>query len=104
MVNSNYLTYFQTLNYNKKHDIYYSDHFFKKRKKNEIIRYLLKAVIVCYTKIAGFDNKNYYKRGKLANFWLDTISKIKCKILVIMSYISSKLKLKKIEMAQKNLK
>ena len=60
------------------------------------MRFLPKVIIICSRKKAGFDCKNYHKRGKLDNFWLDIISKINYKTLVVMSYTSLGLGSKKI--------
>ena len=60
------------------------------------VRSLSKVVTVCSGEKVGFDCKNNHGRNKLANFQLDIISKINCKTLVVMSYTSSGLGLKKV--------
>ena len=55
------------------------------------MRFLLKGEIICFEEEKGFDCINNHKCGKLTNFWLDNISKIYCKMLVVLSYISSEL-------------
>lgn len=50
------------------------------------MRFLSKALIICFEKKVEFDCKNNYGYNKLANFWLDTISKINFKIPVIILY------------------
>ena len=62
------------------------------------MRFPPKAIIVCSRKEKEFDCKKNHGCGKLANFWLDNISKINCKTLVILSCISLKLGLKKVQL------
>lgn len=50
-----------------------------------------KAVTVISGEKAGFNCKNNYRYYKLANFWLNTISKVNFRLLVII--ISKFLKL-----------
>ena len=50
------------------------------------VRFLFKAITVCFNKNSGFDYKNNHKCNKLANFWLNKISKINYIILIIISY------------------
>lgn len=65
------------------------------------VRFPPKVVIVFSGKEAGFDSKNNHRYGKSPNFWLHIISKIKCKILPVISYISSELGLKKVQPVQR---
>ena len=51
------------------------------------MRFMPKAVTVYSKEEEGFDCKNNHRHGKLANFWLDNISKINYKILIVLSYI-----------------
>ena len=60
------------------------------------VRFSSKALNICFGKTLGFDCKINYEWNKLANFWLDIISKINSKILVIILYILSGLRLKKV--------
>lgn len=62
--------------------------FWQKEKKIMTEIFLLKIVIVYFKKKKKFNCKNDYKCNKLANFWLNIISKIKSKMLIIISYIS----------------
>lgn len=45
-----------------------------------------KVVTICSRKKKGFDCKNNHKYSKLANFWLDNINKIKCRMLIVLLY------------------
>ena len=63
----------------------------KKKEKMRRVRFLPKAVTVCSGKEEGFDCKNNHGCGKLANFWLDNISKINYKTLIDLSYTPSRL-------------
>ena len=50
------------------------------------MRFLFKAIIVCFREKEGFDCKNNHGYGKLANFWLNNISKFNYRMLVVLSY------------------
>ena len=52
------------------------------------VRFLLKAVTVYSREKEGFNYKNNHGHGKSANFRLDNISKMNCRILVVWSYTS----------------
>lgn len=52
------------------------------------MKFLPKVVTVCFGETARFDCKNNHGCSKLPNFWLDIISKINYKMLVVMSYTS----------------
>lgn len=60
------------------------------------VRFLLKVITVCFRDKVGFDCKNNHRYSKSTNFWLNIIDKINCKILVVMLYILSRLRLRKI--------
>ena len=60
------------------------------------MRFLPKAITIYFGKKEGFDYKNNHGCSKLANFWLDNIRELNCKILVVLSYISLRLKARKI--------
>ncbi len=62
--------------------------------------FLLKVVTVYSGEKEEFDCKNNNGCGKAANFWLDNISKINYKTLVIVLYISSGLGSRKIQLVQ----
>ena len=62
------------------------------------LKFLPKAIIVCFEEKKGFNYKDNHRCSKLANFWLDNISKINCNTLVFLSYISSGLRSKKIQL------
>ena len=64
----------------------------------EYMRFLLKVVPVCSKEKKRFDYKNNHGDSQLANFWLDNISKINCKMLAVLSYILSKLGLKNVQL------
>lgn len=51
------------------------------------IRFLPEVITVCFRKKAGFNYKNNYKYAKLANVWLNIISKKNSKIPIIILYI-----------------
>ena len=68
------------------------------------IRFPLKVVTICSGKEAGFDCRNNHGRSKLASFQPDIISKINCKTLVVMSYISLGLGWRKVKPVQKDFK
>ena len=88
----------QIFNCNSKYGVYNSYYFsIKKKEKMWYMTFLPNAITVYSREKAEFDYKNNYRYGKLANFWLDTINKIKSKILIVMSYILSGLGLKKVE-------
>ena len=62
-------THLQIFNYNNKDDAYNSYHFLQKKKeKIGYMKFPPKAVIVYFREKKGFDYKNNYKYGKLANF------------------------------------
>ena len=60
------------------------------------MRFPSKVIIVCSGKKEKFDYNNNYGYSKSANFWLDNISKINYKTLVVLSYTLSGLRSKKI--------
>lgn len=60
------------------------------------MRFPPKVVNVCFRKKVEFDYKNNYMYNKLANSWLNIISKINCKILIVILYILFKLGFRKI--------
>lgn len=60
------------------------------------MKFLPKILSIYFGKRAKFDCKNNYGHNKLTNFSLDTISKMNFRILVIMSYILLRLRLKKL--------
>ena len=62
----------------------------------EHVRFLPKAVTVCFRKKEGFHCKNNHKCNKSGNFWLGKIGKINYKMLIALSYISLRLKLNKV--------
>lgn len=57
---------------------------------------MTKAISVYTYKKVGFDSKNNHGRYKSAIFRLDTISKANFKLLVVMSYILSRLELRNV--------
>lgn len=59
------------------------------------MRFLFKVITV-YFKKKQFNYMNNYRYGKSVSFYLDIINKINYKILVIISYISSELRLRKV--------
>ena len=67
-------------------------------------RFSPKVVIVCSKEEKGFDCKNNHRCGKLANFRLDDISKMNCKTLVVLSYTSSGLGTREIQLVWKVFK
>ena len=62
----------------------------------ERVKFLPKVVTIYSREKKGFDYKNNHGYGKLPNFWLNNISKINSRMLVILSYISLGLGSKKI--------
>lgn len=60
------------------------------------VKFLPKAVTICFREKEEFNCKNNYKYSKLANFWLDNNSKINCKMLIVFLYILLKLGLRKV--------
>ena len=62
------------------------------------VRFLPKAVTICSREKKGFDCKNNHRCNKSANFRLDNISKINYRMLVVLSYISLGLELRKVEL------
>lgn len=84
-------------NCNSKLGVYHFYYFSaKKTIKMRYIMFLLKILMIYFREKTGFDCKINYKHNKLANFWLYTIDKISCTILIIMSYILLTLSLRKI--------
>lgn len=65
------------------------------------MRFLLKVVTICFEEKEEFDYNKNHRHGKLANFRLDNISKIDYKMLVVLSYISSRLGSRKIQLVQR---
>ena len=59
------------------------------------VTFLLKTITICSAEKEGFNCKNNHGYGKLANFWLDNISKINYRILIVLSYILLGLRSKK---------
>lgn len=76
----------------------------KNMKKVRYMRFLFKVVIVYSGKKEAFDYKNNHEHSKLANFWLDNISKIHCRTQIILLYSLSRLELTKILLAQRVFK
>ncbi len=66
--------------------------------------FMSKAITVCTGEEAGFDCKNNHGRCKSAIFRLDTISKVNFRLLVVMSYTSSGLRLRNVQPVQKVFK
>ena len=62
------------------------------------VKFLPKIVNICSREKKRFDCKNNHGCSKLANFWLDNISKINCKMLVVLSYILSELESGKVQL------
>ena len=60
------------------------------------MRFLFKAVIIYFREKKRVDYKNNYEHNKLANFWLNNISKIYSKILIIISSTLSNIRLRNI--------
>lgn len=60
------------------------------------MRFLPKAVTVCTGKDKTFDYKNNHECNKSANFWLDNMSKINCKMLIVLLYTTWRLRSRKI--------
>ena len=61
----------------------------------ECMKFLPKAVTVCFGKEKIYDCKNNHGCGELANFRLNKIIKINCRTLVVFSYTLLGLELKK---------
>ena len=74
--------------------------FHKKKKKLGRVKFLPKAVTVYSRKKEGFDCKNNHKHGKLANLRLNKDRKINYRTLIVLSYILSRLGLRKIQFIQ----
>ena len=55
----------------------------------EYVKFLFKALTIYFGEKKRFNCKKNYRYVKLANFWLNNISKINCKILIVLSYTSS---------------
>ncbi len=68
------------------------------------VRFSPKAVTVCFGEEEGFHCKNNYGCGKVANFCLDNISKINYRILVVLSYTSSRLGSRKVQLVRRLFK
>ncbi len=51
------------------------------------VRFLPKAIAICFREKKGFDCKNNHGCGKSANFWLDNIGKFNCKMLIVLVII-----------------
>lgn len=66
------------------------------------IRFLSKFIRASFREEEGFDYKNNDGRGKSANFWPDNISKINSKMQIVFSYTSSRLRLRNIELLQRD--
>lgn len=62
------------------------------------VRFLPKAITVYFREEEKFDCKNNHKSSKLANFWIDNISQIYCKMLVVFLYTKLRLGSKKIQL------
>lgn len=62
------------------------------------VRFSPKTITVYFENKKRFDYKNNHGCSKSANFYLDNISKINYRMLVILSYTLSKLRLKKIQL------
>ena len=61
------------------------------------MRFPPKVITVCFGKKVEFNHKSNHGYSKLANFRLDTISKINSKTLVIMLYTLSELGSRKVQ-------
>lgn len=57
-----------------------------------------KAVSVCFREEKAFNYKNNHNCNKLANFRLDNMSKINCKMLVVLLYTLSRLGLRIVQL------
>lgn len=68
------------------------------------VRFPPKFVTICSGEKVGFDYKNNHRGNKFANFWLDIIGKINCKMLVFISYTSSELGSRNFQLVWKNFK
>lgn len=87
----------QIFDCNSKYCIYNFYHFFtNKMEKIGHVRFLPKVLNVFFIEKKRFDCKNHHKRGKLADFQLNNIRKINCRILVVILYVLLGLKLRKI--------
>lgn len=75
----------------------------KKKKKIGCVRFQPNAVIICSGKKEGFDCKNNQQCNKLANFLLDNISKMNYRISMVLSYISSRFRLQKVNWSRRSL-
>lgn len=60
------------------------------------MKFLFKAITIYFRAKKQFNCKNNYRYSKLADFKLDNISKINCKILIIILYILLRLRSKKV--------
>ena len=65
--------------------------------------FLPKAITICSRKKERFNYKNNYRCSKLANFRVDNISKINCRMLVVLLYTLLELGSKKVQLVQKSL-
>lgn len=68
------------------------------------MRFLPKAITVYFEEKERFECKNNYMCGKSANYRQDNISKINYRMLVVLSYTLSKLKLRKIQLIERLFK
>lgn len=62
------------------------------------MKFLFKSITIYFKEDKRFDYKNNQKYNKSVNFQLDNISKINYKMLVILSYILSKLMSRKVQL------
>ena len=68
------------------------------------MRFPPKALIVYSENKTEFDYMNNQRCNKLTNFWLDIISKMNFRMLIVMLYISLGLRLKRSQTVQKVFK
>lgn len=73
-------------------------------KKYETYKILSKSITIYANEKALFNGKNSYWYSKSADFWLDIISKINCIVVVIISYMSLKLRSHKVKSLWSNFK
>ena len=62
------------------------------------MRFPPKAITMYSGEKKRFDCKNNHKCGKSANFWVDNITKINCRMLVVLSYTLLGLGLRKVQL------
>ena len=67
------------------------------------IKFLFKAIIIYFKEEKRFNCKINYRCNKLANFWLDYISKINYKMLVVLLYTLLELESKRSNWSRKSL-